>query len=186
LLTLVAAALLVSGAFAAGTAKPRGCGSFDHQADAQAWFLASGGSPQLDAGVLDADSDGVACEGLAGPYQGYATLGYSKIRKFFYGYATMPAATEGSAGFACLEGNAHFSGGPRLVSVYRVTPGPDRKVVDGVGAEARTGSGRLVWKADRKTLVPGRYYVEFEERVRTSAYGANQCPAFGSRPVKLP
>jgi hypothetical protein len=186
LAALAGVALLASGALAAGSAEPHGCGSFHHQADAQAWFFEAGGSPQLDAGALDADSDGVACEELAGPYQGYATLGYSKIRKFFYGYATMPAASVGPAAFACLEGNTHFSDGPRLVSVYRVTPGPDRKVADSVGAEARAASGRLVWKADRKTLVPGRYYAEFEERVRTSAYGSNQCPAFSSRPVRLP
>ncbi len=165
----------------------RGCGSFQHQADAQAYLLEIGASPEHPVHRLDPDRDGVACEGLPGPYAGFATLGYNRRRDFFYGTVTMPR-TDGSGPFPCLTGNTHFLEGPRLFNVYRVHGKRSRRLFQGygLGAEARSASGRLVWRADRKHVPPGHYYVEFEERVRSSPYGESECPAFGSAMVELP
>ena len=37
-----------------------------------------------------------------------------------------------------------------------------------------------------KTVIPGLYFAEFEEKARTSAYGGTECPAFRSPLVRLP
>jgi hypothetical protein len=141
-----------------------------------------GGSPARNADGLDGDRDGVACEGLPGPHEGYATIGYNLKRAFFYGTASMPA---GDGGFACLSGNRHFAEGPRLLKVYKAVPGPDRAVSGEIGAEARPGSGRLVWKLDRD-LVAGHYYAAFGEKIRSSPYRPSECPGFSSRATALP
>jgi hypothetical protein len=183
---VAAAALAVWAATASGaerSAPP--CPSYPSQAGAQERFLAEGGSPAHDAGRLDDDGDGVACEGLPGPYAGYATIGYNRERKFLYGRATMPTAEAGDE-FACLAGNRHFPDGPRLLKVYRELPGPDKAVSRDVGAEARPASGNLLWKLDRDELVSGRYYVAFEEGVRPSPYKPTDCSEFRSDAVLLP
>jgi hypothetical protein len=97
----------------------------------------------------------------------------------------MPDGVEGE-GFPCLYGNRHFAEGPRLLTVFRAQPGADRPVTGAVGAEAKPGSGRLVWKADKKVVVAGSYYAAFEERVPLSPYGPNECPGFSSRETRLP
>jgi Excalibur calcium-binding domain len=171
-----------------GAAPARHCGSFASQAAAQAYFVGLGGDPRTAIDHLDADRDGVACEGLPGPYKGFAGFGYNKRRNFFYGNAWMPAAEFEGERFACLHGNEHFPEGPRRLNVYRVAPGPDKplhKRKFGVGAEANTRTGRLTWKIDAKH-VRGRYYVAFEERIPLHPYGRNQCPGFHSRMIELP
>ena len=168
-------------------ASPRGCGSFASQAEAQGYFLEAGGSIGHGIGKLDPDRDGVACEGLSGPYAGYATIGFNEKRRFFYGTASMPPDPI-SGEYACLVGNPHFSDAVRLVEVFRVTAEGDKPISrpGGVGTEARPGSGRIVWRVDRRTVVPGRYFAEFEERRPTSSLGASKCPAFRSATVSLP
>jgi hypothetical protein len=168
---------------AVGDAPAAGCRSFASQADAQQRFLLLGGAPSRDAAGLDGDRDGVACEGLPGPYAGFATIGYNRARGFLYGTATMPSTGEG---FACLTGNRHYPDGPRLLKVYRAVAGPDRAVSRDLGTEARPGSGRLLWKLDRDPLTPGRYYAVFEERLRPSPYRPTECPEFRSRQAHLP
>jgi Excalibur calcium-binding domain len=193
----LALALLAAASGAAAASKPegsgtaaehrvRGCGAFAHQDEAQAYFVELDGSPKHPLGRLDPDHDGVACEGLPGPYAGYATLGYSH-RDFFYGTVTMPRVG-GEDPFPCMTGNTHFIEGPRLFNVYRVVGKRDRRLFQsyGLGAEARPGSGRLVWRTNSRHIPRGRYYVEFEERVRTSPYGENECPGFSSAAVELP
>ena len=59
-------------------ASSRGCPSFKSQAEAQTYFVEAGGSIDHGIGKLDRDHDGVACEGLSGPFAGYATLGYNR------------------------------------------------------------------------------------------------------------
>jgi Excalibur calcium-binding domain len=179
----VVAAIGASTAGGAGN-PPASCPSFSNQADAQEGFVHLGGSPARNARGLDGDGDGVACEGLPGPYAGYATIGYHRQRKFFYGTAAMPSG--GGDGFACLAGNRHYPDGPRLLRIYRAVQGPDKPVSSDLGAEARPDSGRLLWKLDRDSLVPGRYYVVFEERIRSSPYRPSECPEFRSRAVYLP
>ncbi len=177
-----------------GTAKkgkkrpePRPCGSFAHQAEAQSYFIARGGSPEHRVGRLDPDHNGVACESLPGPYAGYATIGYNRRRAFFYGTVTMPR-TGGEEPFPCLTGNTHFVEGARLYNVYRVTGKGSHRLFKsyGLGAGVRAASGRLVWRADRRDIPRGLYYVEFEERVRTSPYAETECPSFNSQVVRLP
>jgi hypothetical protein len=190
LLAATTAALLGSGAAnAAGDgAVVRKCPSFESQASAQAYLAELGGGPGKLVGNLDDDRDGVACEGLPGPYQGFATIAYNAKRKFLYGVATMPSIGAGRSGFACLEGNRFDPEGPRRLNVYAERPGEDTALLDsyGQGAEARPASGRLLWKVDKARLAPGRYYVAFEERIRLSPYGRNECPGFRSRAVTLP
>lgn len=163
----------------------RGCGSFASQSEAQAYFVERGGAPRHPVGALDPDHNGVACEGLPGPYEGYATIGYDVARGFFHGTATMPPAPGG--GFACLYGNRHFPEAARRLNVYRVKPGPDEALLGsaGVGAEVNQASGRLLWRADRVLRGPGRYYAAFEERIPLKPYGDNECPGFRSRPALL-
>jgi hypothetical protein len=180
LLALPAAPAGAGGARAAAA----GCGAFASQAEAQARFAALNGTPRRDAGGLDGDGDGVACEGRPGPYAGFATIGYNAKRSFFYGTASMPPRSGG--GFACLAGNSHFAEGPRLLRIYRVRPGPDLVVSRPLGAEAKPSSGRLLWKLDVPLRVPGRYYAAFEEEVRLSPYQPSECPGFSSPATLLP
>jgi hypothetical protein len=196
-LSAVATALLVclGGALwatsAAGIARgeptpTRSCASFDSQADAQAQFLESGGSPSHAVGDLDPDRDGVACEALPRPYAGYATIGYNRRRDFLFGVATMPARA--AKGYACLTGNANEAGGIRRVHVYRGSPGSGKPLRgdDVAAAEAKPGSGRLLWKLDRASLPRGTYYVSFEGRYWPHPGGSSECPAFSSAPTELP
>lgn len=179
-------AVLGIGAGGASAVQPEpGCASFGTQAAAQLNLMQGGGSSRRTTAGLDADRDGVACEGLPGPYKGFATIGYNLKQRFFYGSVSMPP-DPAAGGFACLEGNRHFSDGPRLLTIYRVTPGHDRLIVAEVPAEARPESGRLLWKAERSTVVPGRYYAEFEARIPLTPYGGNECPGFRSREAALP
>jgi hypothetical protein len=188
LLLLPAAALALSALSATdGTAATPSCLSFRSQADAQDYFVTQGG-PRQRIGNLDPDRDGVACEELSAPFKGFATIGYSLKRQFFYGVVRMPPAAAGAAGgdLSCLYGNRHFAEGPRQLKVYRARPGPDLAVTDAVGAAAEPSSSSLIWKANKKALVPGRYYAAFEERIPLSPYGANECPGFQSAEVLLP
>jgi hypothetical protein len=161
-----------------------GC-SFSSQAAAQQRFVDLGGAPGHDPGRFDADGDGVACEGLPGPYEGFATIGYNVKRGFFYGTAAMPADGSGG-GFACLSGNRHFPEGPRQLKIYRARPGSDRAVSRTLGAEARPSSGRLLWKLEAPLAVHGRYYAAFEEEERLSPYKPTECPGFSSLETRLP
>jgi len=180
-----AASLALLASTEAGAAPVPGCPSFASQAAAQEYFLGLGGGPRERVGGLDVDRDGVACEGSSGPYVGFATLGYNRKRKFLYGIASMPPLAAGE-GFPCLEGNRAFPDGPRRLTVFKVEPGADRAILGPIGAEQRPASGRLVWRADRATLPPGRYYAAFEEKVRLSPYRPNECPGFRSHEVGLP
>lgn len=186
LASLALAVALACGVWAAsGSAELPGCTSFKSQAAAQELFTRMAGGPDREVGDLDPDRDGVACEDRPGPHEGYATIGYNRAKRFFYGVATMPAAGSDD-GFSCLQGNSHFPDGPRLLKVYRVVPGPDRAVSRNLGAEARPESGRLLWKLDRKTVPLGRYYAAFEEKIRTSPYAPSECPGFRSAETYLP
>jgi len=188
LLTALAASVALAAA-PAGRAEPiHGCAHFGTQAAAQAYFIELGGSLGHRVGSLDPDRDGIACEQLGGAYAGYANLGYNRTKNFFYGFGAMPESGPEADPFPCLIGNRHFSDGPRRVNVYRVMPGPDKRIFsrNGVGAEARLDSGRLVWKGGREVVLPGRYYAEFEERIPLHPYGSNECPAFRSPLVRLP
>jgi len=174
----------------AGTAtkKVRGCGAFASQAEAQLYFEELGGSVTHRIPKLDPDHDGVACEGLPGPYRGYATIGFNRKRGFFYGWVTMPRVANEAEPYPCLTGNTHFPDGPRLLHIYRVGHKRDRRLFDayGIGAAVRPASGKLVWKANRKRIPRGRYYVQFEERVPLRPFGRNECPGFSSAPTPLP
>src|SRR5690349_7781655 len=77
-------------AASSGAAAVPGCGAFKAQGDAQDAFLGAGGDPGRNVGGMDPDRDGVACEELAAPYKGFATIGYNRKRAFLYGVATMP------------------------------------------------------------------------------------------------
>jgi hypothetical protein len=171
-----------------GIAAAPGCGAFKAQGDAQDSFLEHGGSPRRDVGRMDPDGDGVACEGLPAPYKGYATIGYNRKREFFYGTATMPVGADGRPGYPCLYGNRHFHRAARKVNIFRVTPKGDVPLIGEYrgAVEALPGSGRLIWKAEKENLEPGRYYAAFEERIRTTPYGRNECPGFSSKPALLP
>jgi hypothetical protein len=181
----VAAALCAWATAASTAATPAGCAGFSSQAAAQERFAALGGSPSRDAAGLDVDADGVACEGLPGPYEGFATIAYNLKRRFFYGTASMPPEVSGGR-YACLAGNRHFPEGPRLLQIFRVTPGADRVVSRTVGAEAKPAGGRLVWKLQKDIVPVGRYYVAFEEQLRLSPYRPTECPGFRSRETRLP
>ena len=184
---LIAVLVVAGGSATAAGAPGRSCGSFRSQADAQESFIAAGGGPDRDAGRLDPDHDGVACETLGAPYQGFATIGYNRRGQFFFGTATMPPGADPTAEAPCLAGNTHFPDGAREVQIYRVTPaGPRPLLGRKIGAEARPGSARLLWKVKRSHILAATYYAEFDERVRLSPNGRNECPAFVSRPVRLP
>lgn len=187
-LATVAGAIALLAPAGGGAAQVRQCGSFGSQGGAQAYFAELGGSPSRRIGRLDADGDGVACEGRPGPYKGFAGFGYNKRRDFFYGNAWMPAVEFEGQRFACLYGNEHFPEGPRRLNVYKVQPGPDKQLRPGkfgVGAEANPDTGQLQWKIGAKH-VRGRYYMAFEERIPLHPYGRNQCPGFHSRTIQLP
>ena len=186
LLALAAVGLLPWTPGGSAPAASLSCVSFAAQADAQASFATRGGTPVRPVGDLDPDRDGIACEGLPAPYAGYATLGYNRKGGFLYGVASMPAAPDGEERFPCLRGNGKGPEGPRRLSVYRVDPGGDRRILGAIGAEARPESGHLVWKVDRATLVPGIYYVAFREAIPLTPYGRSKCPTFRSRQVRLP
>ena len=64
------------------------------QAEAQEAFLDLGGKPGNDVGGLDGNGNGVACEALPGPYEGYATIGFNVRKGFLYGVATLPLHRE--------------------------------------------------------------------------------------------
>jgi hypothetical protein len=182
----LAAAVTIAFVFAAGgEAAAPGCASFRSQAAAQEYLLAAGGGPGRPGGRVDGDRDGVACEGTAGPYKGFATIRYSAKKKAFFGTVTMPPDPL-AGGFACLEGNRRFPDGPRVLTIYRERPGPDRVVVSEVRTEARPESGRLFWKDPRRSVPRGLYYAEFEARIPLTPYGGNDCPGFRSRPALLP
>ena len=169
-----------------GAAPTPGCGSFESQAGAQEYFVELGGGPRDPVGNLDHDRDGVACEHRPSPYKPFATIGYNRKGGFFYGVASMPSARRGEEGFPCLYGNRRGPNGPRLLNVYKVRQGADKPLFGRLGAEAKPESGRLIWKAERSVVVPGTYYAGFEEKIRTSPYGANECPGFRSYEISLP
>jgi hypothetical protein len=170
-----------------GTAAAPSCGSFASQADGQDAFFAHGGSPRHPVGELDPDRDGIACEGLPGPYKGYATIGYNRKRQFFYGVAKMPVGRDGT-GFACMYGNPRSSDIPRSIVVFKVTRHGDKPILAEFKdkAEARPDTGRLLWKVERSHPPFGRYYVAFAPRVPFSPHGRNKCPGFDSQPTLLP
>ncbi len=171
-----------------GAAAVPGCPSFGSQSEAQDAFVELGGSPRDHVGKLDSDHDGVACEGLSGPYKGYATIGYNREKQFFYGTATMPRGS-GKGGVHCLYGDRRGGNSPRKVHVFRITSSGDKPLLgDGYAgkAEALSASGRLLWKAEKAVPVAGRYYASFEERIRLTPYGRSECPSFSSQPTLLP
>lgn len=185
---LVALALwLPLGANAGGA---RGCGSFKSQAAAQHLFTDVGGGVKHGVGKLDRDHDGVACEELSGPYAGFATLGYNKKHDFFYGTVSMPADPSGGRGYhPCMVGNSRLPDGPRRLNVYKVQRDGSRKPIfdqAGIGLEVRRTSGRMLWRADRRVVIPGRYYAELEPRAPNAADAVSDCPGFRSEVVKLP
>jgi Excalibur calcium-binding domain len=190
-LATIAAALatLAIWAPAGGDAAPvPSCPSFTSQAAAQTYFGEQGGSPAHGVGRLDPDHDGVACEGLGAPYQGYATIAYNKKRKFFYGVATMPPLATGNGEFACLTGNRYEPESPRLLKIFRVKADGDVSVLGSQerAAEAKPSTGKLFWKADKAGIPHGRYYVAFEASIRSSAYAPTPCPEFRSAITALP
>jgi len=183
---ICAALLALVTAAAPGVARAAGCRSFSSQAAAQELFVKTGGSPGHNIGHLDDDGNGVACEELPGPYEGFATIGYNRSKRFFYGTATMPAKASGEGEFACLYGNRHFADGPRLLRIYRALPRSDRPVSGDIGVEARPDSGRLFWKLGRRMVPGGHYYAAFEERIRSSPYAPSECLGFRSPVAYLP
>jgi hypothetical protein len=185
----IVVAFLTIGVIGGRAASPRGCASFESQAGAQNYFLEAGGGVEHPVGKLDHDHDGVACEALDAPFVGYATLGYNKKRNFFYGTVSLPRSPTGRPRYPCLNGNHRRPHGPRLLNVYKVGhDGSAKPIFDrpGLGAEDRPTSGRLLWRGDRKVVVPGRYYAEFEGRIGSSHSGGSECPAFRSATVRLP
>ena len=156
-LALALSAFALAAGTGAGASAPSTCAGFAAQADAQASFTDRGGSPARPVGDLDPDRDGIACEGLPAPYAGYATLGFNRKGGFFYGVASMPAGPAGGGHRPCLRGNGRGPRGPRRLSVYRVAPGGGRRILGGVGAEARPRSGRLLWKVERPPPASGLY-----------------------------
>jgi hypothetical protein len=185
ILVTAIAALGLSTAAGAVTPVP-GCASFVSQAGAQDYFGRYGGNPRHPVGNLDPDRNGIACEGLSGPYKAYATIGYNRKGHFFYGVASMPPAINGGEEFPCLYGNRVFPDGPRRLNVYKVQPGADKPIFGALKAEAKPEVGHLLWKADRDVVTPGHYYVAFEERIPLKPYGANECPGFRSAEAAFP
>lgn len=180
------AAVLALGAAGSGAAAVPGCGAFKAQGDAQDAFLEAGGSPDRNAGDMDPDRDGVACEELPAPYKGFATIGYNRKREFFYGVVTMPVPAGGEA--PCLYGNKNYPNSSRRLNVFKIRSDGDKPLLGRykAGAEAQPETGRLIWKVERPNLISAKYYVSFDERIRTSPYGRNPCPGFSSRPTLLP
>lgn len=172
---------------AGGSAAPGSCAGFANQAAAQSYFVGEGGGPGRNVDGLDGDRDGVACEELGRPYKGYATIGWNKAKRFFYGVATMPKGPDGVS--RCLYGNGQEPNGARELKLYRVRPGADRSLLPEVPAAyalAQPASGKLIWKAERPSLAPGQYYVVFDESIRRGPYEGIECPGFASLPQQLP
>ncbi|MDX6624932.1 MAG: hypothetical protein QOE75_2864 [Solirubrobacterales bacterium] len=163
-----------------------GCGAYAAQGDAQDAFLEVGGSPARNVGGMDPDGDGVACEDLAAPYKGYATIGYNRKKQFLYGVVTMPVPSGGQA--SCLFGNKNHPDSARRLNVFKVRSDGDKPLLGRykAGAEAQPETGTLIWKVERPELIPAKYYVSFDEKIRTSPYGRNPCPGFSSEPTLLP
>ena len=186
-LALFAGAVWLWALAGSGLAAGPSCKAFESQADAQDAFFERGGTPRHRVGRLDPDRDGVACEGLPGPYKGFATIGYNRKKQFFYGVARMPSASDG-AGFPCMYGNRHFADAARKVNIFRITPKGDRSLLGEFQGKtaANPETGQLLWKADIAKPRTGRYYVSFVERIPLTPYGANECPGFSSKPTLLP
>ena len=186
-LGLVASVACLLAFAGSGAAAVPSCGSFASQAAAQDKFFEFGGTPQHAVGKLDPDHDGVACEGLPGPYKGYAMIGYNRKKPFFYGVGTMPPVS-GGAGYPCMYGNKHFNDAARKVNIFRITPKGDKSLLgeyEGKTA-ANLETGQLLWKANIANPPEGRYYVSFVERIPLAPYGPNECPGFNSQPTLLP
>lgn len=185
---LVAGLALAQSGGEASAAK-QGCAGFQTQAAAQVALLDSlaPGGERRSARSLDQDGDRVACEALGGPFAGYPTLGYNRREAFLYGFVRMPLNSTEEGPYPCLLGNSHFPDGPRLVHLFRVRDGEDALVSPehGWGAQAEPEQGRLAWKAVKRPH-PGRYYLEVEERIPLTPYGANPCPGFRSPTFQLP
>jgi len=181
----LAAAVLAGLAWApsGGIAAVMRCSAFGSQAAAQDHLIAAGGGPGRRVGGLDRDRGGVACEGLGAPFKGYASIGFHRGKRFFYGTVAMPP-DPATGRQACLLGNPHFPDGPRVLTVFRARRGPDRAVTGEIGAEVR--GTRLVWKAAKGAIPRARYYAVFAERQPLRPYGPNQCPGFSSAPRLLP
>jgi hypothetical protein len=175
------------GGAGSGVAAGAECGQFKAQGDAQDAFVEAGGSPRRNAGKMDPDGDGVACEGLGAPFKGYATIGYNRKRQFLYGMVAMPAA-QGGGEAPCLYGNKSYPDAARRLNVYKVRADGDKPLLGQYAANAMADpqAGKLVWKVERSNLVQAQYYVAFDERVATSPFGRNECPGFRSRPTLLP
>lgn len=77
-LAVLAGAVVMGFGAAGGAAAVPGCEAFGAQGDAQDAFIEAGGSPARNAGSMDPDGDGVACEDLPAPFKGYATIGYHR------------------------------------------------------------------------------------------------------------
>ncbi|HZO05435.1 MAG TPA: hypothetical protein VFB52_03545 [Solirubrobacterales bacterium] len=182
-----ACVLLIAGSGAAGAAAVPGCGAFEAQGDAQDAFMEAGGSPARNAGKMDPDGDGVACEALGAPFKGYATIGYNRKKQFFYGIVKMPAALDGGES-PCLYGNKNYPDASRRFNIYKVRTDGDKPLLGRykAGTQADPAAGTLIWKVERADLVQARYYVAFDERVPLTPYGRNECPGFSSVPTLLP
>jgi hypothetical protein len=182
----VALALLASFAADGGDAAVPGCGAFKAQSDAQDAFVNAGGSLDHNAGGMDPDGDGVACEGLPAPYKGFATIGYNRKREFFFGVVNMPTGKGGEP--PCLYGNKNFPDASRRLNIFRVRGDGDKPLLGryNAGVEAKPEQAKLIWKVERANLVAGKYYVAFDERVPQTPYGRVECPGFSSRPTLLP
>lgn len=180
-------ALLAVGAAGSRAAAVPGCGAFKAQGDAQDAFLEAGGDPGRNVGRMDADRDGVACEELPAPFKGYATIGYNRKRQFIYGVVTMPIPPAANVA-PCMYGNKNFPDSSRRLNVFKVRSDGDKPLLGRykAGAEAQPEAGKLIWKVERPLVIPAKYYVSFDEKVRTSPYGRNPCPGFSSRPTLLP
>jgi hypothetical protein len=178
--------VLALAAAGSGAASVPGCGAFKAKADAQDAFLEAGGDPGRNVAGMDPDRDGVACEQLAAPYKGYATIGYNRKREFIYGIVNMPVPAGGDA--PCMYGNKNFPDSSRRLNVFKVRSDGDKPLLGRykAGVEAQPATGKLIWKVERPITIPARYYVSFDEKVRTSPYGRNPCPGFSSRPTLLP
>jgi hypothetical protein len=187
LASVVAAAVALLALAGGSTAAVPGCGAFAAQADAQDAFLEAGGDPGRNVGGMDPDRDGVACEDLPAPFKGYATIGYNRKRQFLYGIVTMPMPPAGGEA-PCLYGNKNYPDSSRRLNVFKIRSDGDKPLLGRykAGAQADPAAGKLVWKVERPNLIPARYYVSFDEKIRTSPYGRNPCPGFSSRPTLLP
>ncbi|HYH54610.1 MAG TPA: hypothetical protein VD761_10820 [Solirubrobacterales bacterium] len=186
----VVAGLALAQSGGEASAAKAGCAGYSSQAAAQVAFLDSLAreDKQGPAPGLDPDRDRIACEGLDGPFAGYAMLGYNRRESFLYGFVRLPLNPTEEGRYPCLLGNRHFPDGPRLVHLFRVRDGEDLRISadHGWGAQAEPEQGRLAWKAEKPPLPAGSYYLEVEERIRLAPFGANLCPAFRSPTFQLP